>query len=171
MYKKGDYQLTKYTKEEHDKVREGFKRYIYQYLTDNNINDNFNKDIIAIVLNILTLTTTSSNFFYNNYGVKYFITLNRLILIKTAKNIVMSINNDTFTYSLTSSIEPSSTEPSIIRRGNIGNKSSNNKSKSATYLCDNNNPPNLTINIDFLNYYFDKNGQDLALLPIFPYSL
>ena len=70
----------------------------------------------------------------------------------------MSINNNAFTYSLTSSIEPSSTEPSIIRRGNVGNKSSNNKGKSATYLYNNNNPPNFTININFLNYYFNNNG-------------
>jgi hypothetical protein len=99
---------------------------------DNNINNDFNKDITAIVLNTLT---PSGNFFYNNYSVKHFITLNRLILIKTAKNIVTSINNNTFIYSLTSSIEPSGTEPSIVR--------SNNKK-------------NLTINIDFLNYYFNN---------------
>jgi len=68
---------------------------------DNNINDDFNKDITAIVLNILTLTTTSSNFFYYDYSVKHFITLNRLILIKPAKNIVTSINNNAFIYSLT----------------------------------------------------------------------
>ena len=89
-------------------------------------------------------------------------TLNRLILIKTAKNIVTTINNDAFTYSLTGSIEPgsiepSSTEPSIVRRGNIDNKSSNNKGKSATYLYDN-NPPDLTVNINFLNCYFNNNG-------------
>ena len=115
---------------------------------DNNI-DNFNKNIV--------LTVTSGNFFYNNYSVKYFITLNRLILIKTAKNIIIFINNNAFTYSLTGSIEPSSTEPSTVRRGNIGNKSSNNKSKSATYLY-NNNPPDLTININFLDCYFNNNG-------------
>ena len=123
---------------------------------DNNINNNFNKDIMAIALNTSTLTTTSGNFFYNDYGVKYFITLNGLILIKTAKNIVMSINNDAFTYSLTSSIEPSM-EPSIVGRGNNSNRSSNNKDKSATYLY-NNNPPNLTIDINLLNCYFDNNG-------------
>ena len=88
-------------------AREGFKRRVYQYLADNDINNDFDKDITAIVLNILT---TSSNFFYDNYGIKYFITLNRLILIKTAKNIVTSINNNTFIYGLTSSTEPSSTE-------------------------------------------------------------
>ena len=76
MCKKGDYQLTRYTKEERNKVREGFKRYVYQYLVDNDINNNFNKDITAIVLNILTPSTTSSNFFYDDYSVKHFITLN-----------------------------------------------------------------------------------------------
>ena len=115
---------------------------------DNNIN-NFNKNIIS--------TATSGNFFYNNYSVKYFITLNRPIPIKTVKNIVMSINNDAFAYSLTGSIEPGNTEPSIVRRGNIGNKSSNNKGKSVTYLY-NNNPPDLTIDIDFLDCHFDNNG-------------
>jgi len=90
-------------------------------------------------------------------------TLNGLILIKTAKNIVMFINNNAFTYGLTSStepsgtepggIEPSSTEPSIVRR--------NNKGKNATYFCDNDNNVNIenvTINIDFLNCHFDDNG-------------
>ena len=113
---------------------------------------------MAIALNILTPTTTSSNFFYNNYGVKHFITLNRPIPIKTAKNIVMSINNNAFIHSLTNSMEPggmgpSSTEPSIVR--------SNNKGKSTTYFYNNNNNDinieNLTININFLNYYFDNN--------------
>jgi len=127
-------------------------------LIDNNINDNFNKDIIAV------LTTTSGNFFYNDYGVKYFITLNGLILIKTAKNIVTSINNNAFVYGLIGSIEPSgiepgSMEPSTVRRGDIGNKSSDNKGKSATYFYNNNNDniniENLTVNIDFLNYHSD----------------
>ena len=68
----------------------------------------------------------------------------------------MSINNNAFTYSLTSSIEPS-TEPSIVRRGNNGNRSSNDKGKSATYLYDN-NPPDLTVDINFLNCYFNDNG-------------
>ena len=71
---------------------------------DNNIN-NFDKDIVS--------TTTSGNFFYDDYGIKHFITLNRLILIKTAKNIVTSINNNAFIYGLTSSIESSSIKPSI----------------------------------------------------------
>jgi len=116
-----------------------------------------------MAFNILTLTVvpTSGNFFYNNYSIKHFITLNGPILIKTAKNIVTSINNDAFTYSLTGSIEPSSinpssTEPSIVRHGNINNKSSNDKGKSATYLY-NNNPPDLTVNINFLNCYFNNN--------------
>jgi hypothetical protein len=107
---------------------------------------------MAIVFNILTLTiastTTSSNFFYNDYGIEHFITLNRLILIKTAKNIVTSMNNNAFIHGLTSStkpsgIEPSSMEPSIVR--------SNDKDKPV-------NIENLTININFLNYYFDNDG-------------
>ena len=141
IYKKRDYWSTKYIKEEYDEAREGFKRYIHQYLADNNIDDNFNKDIV--------LTTTSSNFFYNNYGVKHFIILNGLIPIETAKNIVMFINNNAFVHGLTGSTEPSGTEPSTVR--------SNNKGKSATYLY-NNNPPNLTININFLDCHFDDNG-------------
>ena len=115
---------------------------------DNNIN-NFNKNIV--------LTTISGNFFYNNYNIKHFMTLNRPILIKTAKNIVMFINNNAFAYSLTGSIEPSNTEPSIARRSNIGNKSSNNKGKSIIYFY-NNNPPDLTININFLDCHFNDNG-------------
>ena len=109
-----------------------------------------------MVLNTLTPTTTSSNFFYNNYSVKHFMTLNKPIPIETAKNIVMSINNNAFAYGLTNSIEPS-IEPSTARRGNNSNGSSNNKGKSATYLYDN-NPPDLTININFLNCYFNDNG-------------
>ena len=146
--KKGDYWLTRYTKEEYNKAKEGFKRRVHQYLIDNNINDDFNKDIV--------LTTTSGNFFYDNYGIKYFITSNGLILIKTAKNIVMSINNNAFAYGLTDSIEPN-TEPNTARRGNNSNKSSNNKDKSTTYFY-NNNPPNLTIDINLLNCHFNDNG-------------
>ena len=157
MYKKGDYQLTRYTKEEYNEVREGFKRRVYQYLADNNIDDNFDKDIVP--------TTTSGNFFYDDYGVKHFITLNRPILIKTAKNIVISINNNAFAYSLTGSIEPSGTEPSIARRGNNSNRSGNDKGKSATYLY-NNNPPDLTVDIDFLNCHFNNNGQDYGRLTV-----
>ena len=110
-----------------------------------------------MALNILTPTTTSGNFFYDDYGIKHFMTSNGLILIKTAKNIVTSINNNAFTYSLTG-IEPSGTEPSIVRRDNIGNKSSNNKGKNATYLY-NNNPPDLTIDIDLLNCYLDRKAH------------
>ena len=151
LYIKKNYQLTRYTKEE-------FKRYVHQYLIDNNFNNNFNKDIIAIVFNILTLTTvpttTSSNFFYNNYGVEYFMTLNRLILIKTAKNIVIFMNNNAFTYNLTG-MEPGSTKFSTVRRGNISNKNSNNKGKSTTYFYNNNiiiiDIKNLFINIDLFN--------------------
>ena len=98
MCKKGDCWLTRHTKEERDKVREGFKRRVHQYLVDNDI-DNFNKDIV--------LTTTSSNFFYNDYSVEYFMTSNRLIPIKTAKNIVIFINNNTFIHSLTNNTESS----------------------------------------------------------------
>ena len=61
----------------------------------------------------------------------------------------MSINNNAFIYGLTGSIEPSSTEPNIVR--------SNDKGKGATYLYDN-NPPNLTVDINFLNYHFNDNG-------------
>ena len=63
MCKKGDCQLTRYTKKEYNEVREEFKRYVHQYFIDNNIDNNFNKDIMAKVLNILTPTITSSNFF------------------------------------------------------------------------------------------------------------
>jgi hypothetical protein len=71
-------------------------------------------------------------------------TLNRLILIETAKNIVISINNNAFIYSLTGSIEPGNTEPgntepSIVRYGNKVNIK------------------NLIVNIDFLNCYFNNN--------------
>ena len=69
----------------------------------------------------------------------------------------MSINNDAFTYSLTSGVEPSGTEPSTVRHGNNSNRSSNDKGKSATYLYDN-NPPDLTVDINFLNCHFNNNG-------------
>jgi hypothetical protein len=105
------------------------------------------------------LTTTSGNFFYNDYSVKHFITLNRPILIKTAKNIVTSINNSAFIYGLTSSIEPSSTEPSSMEPSIVR---SNDKGKSTTYFYNDNNNDvnieNLTVNIDFLNYYFNNDG-------------
>jgi hypothetical protein len=100
---------------------------------------------MAIVLNTLT---PSGNFFYNDYSVEHFMTSNRPIPIKTAKNIVTSINNNAFIHSLTSSTEPGGTEPSIAR--------SNDKGKSATYLY-NNNPPNFTVDINFLNYHFNDN--------------
>ena len=85
-------------------------------------------------------------------------TLNRLIPIKTAKNIVTSINNNAFIHGLTgstelSNTEPSSTEPSIVR--------SNNKGKSTTYFYNDNNDniniENLTVNIDFFDCHFDNN--------------
>jgi len=72
----------------------------------------------------IVLTTISGNFFYNDYGVKHFMTSNGPILIETAKNIVTSINNNAFVYGFTGSIEPSGTEPSTARRGNVSNKSS-----------------------------------------------
>ena len=103
------------------------------------------------------MTAINSDFFYNDYSVKYFITLNKLISIKTAKNIVMFINNNTFTYGLTDNIKPGSTEPSTTRHGNKG--------KNTTYFYnnnnDNNNPPSLlefVVNINFLNCYFNDDG-------------
>ncbi len=84
-------------------------------------------------------------------------TSNGLIPIETAKKIVMSINNNAFTHSLTGGAEPSGTEPSTARHGDNGNRSSNDKGKSATYLYDN-NPPDLTVDIDFLDCHFDDNG-------------
>ena len=66
----------------------------------------------------------------------------------------MSINNNAFIYGLTSSIEPSSTEPSSIEPSIVR---SNDKGKSATYLY-NNNPPDLTVDIDFLDCHFNDNG-------------
>ena len=70
IYKRGDCWSTRYTKKEHNEAREGFKRHIHQYLIDNNIDDNFDKNIAAIALNTSTPTiiptTTSHNFFYNN---------------------------------------------------------------------------------------------------------
>jgi hypothetical protein len=104
----------------------------------------------------LDTSTPSGNFFYDNHGIEHFMTSNGPIPIKTAKNIVTSMNNDAFAYSLTGSIEPG-TEPSTVRRDNVGNKSSNDKGKSTTYLYDN-NPPDLTIDIDFLDCHFDDNG-------------
>ena len=126
MCKKGNCWSIRHTKEEYNKVREGFKRCVHQYLIDNNIN-NFNKDIIP--------TTTSGNFFYDNYSVKHFMTLNRPIPIKTAKNIVISINNNAFVHGLTNSTES-------------GTAKYSNKV----------NTKNLIVNINFLNCYFNNNG-------------
>ena len=67
-------------------------------------------------------------------------TSNRPILIKTAKNIITFINNNTFVHSLTGSTEPSSIEPSTARRSNKVNTE------------------NLTVDIDFLDCHFDDNG-------------
>ena len=143
MYKGENCWSTRYTKEEHNKVREGFKRRVHQYLADNNIDNDFNKNIMAIAFNTSTpttvSTTTSSNFFYDDYSVKHFMTLNRPIPIKTAKNIIISINNNAFIHSLTGNTEPSNTKPSTARRGNKVNTK------------------NLTVNIDFLNCYFNNN--------------
>ena len=95
--------------------------------------------------------------------------------------MVIFINNNAFAYSFTGNIEFSGTEFSIVKHGNVGNKSSNNKRKSTTYFYnnnnnDNNNPldllesvvninfdklvniKNLTVNINFLNCYFDDDG-------------
>ena len=109
---------------------------------DNNIN-NFNKDIVP--------TAISGNFFYNDYGVKYFITLNRLIPIKTAKNIVTSINNNAFVHGLTGSIEPGGTEPGTARRGNREFAVNTNSDELA-------NIENLTVDIDLLDCHFNDNG-------------
>ena len=130
---------------------------------DNNINNNFNKNITAIVFNILTLTavltTISGNFFYNNYSVKHFIILNGLIPIKTVKNIVIFINNNAFVHSFTSNIKPNSIKPNGIESNTA---KSNNKGKNTTYFYNNNNNnvniENFTVNINFLNYYFNNNG-------------
>ena len=89
-----------------------------------------------MVLNILT---PSSNFFYNHYSTKYFITSNRPIPIETAKNIVTSINNNAFIYSLTNNTEPNSIKPGTVRYSNKVNIE------------------NLTVNINFLNCYFNNN--------------
>ena len=53
--------------------------------------------------------------------------------------MVMSINNNAFTYSLTSSTEPGGTEPSSMESSSIESK-------------------NLTLDIDFLSYYFNDDG-------------
>ena len=147
MCKKGDCWSTRHTKEERDAAREGFKRRVHQYLADNDIDDDFDKDITAMALDT---STPSGNFFYDDHGTEHFMTSNGPIPIETAKNIVTSMNNNAFVYGLTGSTEPGGTEPSIA-------KSSNDKGKSATYLYDN-NPPDLTLDIDFLDCHFDDNG-------------
>ena len=137
MCKKGDCWSTRHTKEECDEAREGFKRRVHQYLADNDIDDDFDKDIV--------LTTTSGNFFYDDYGVEHFMTSNGPIPIETAKNIVTSMNNNAFVHSLTGStepggMEPGGTEPGTARRG------------------DKVNTENLTVDIDFFNCHFNNNG-------------
>ena len=67
-------------------------------------------------------------------------TLNGLILIETAKNIVTSMNNNAFVHGLTSSTELSGMEPGIARHSNKVNTE------------------NLTVNINFLDCHFDNNG-------------
>ena len=69
MCKKGDCWSTRYTKEERDEAREGFKRRVHQYLVDNDINNNSDKDTTAIALTSTPTTvptTTSRNFFYDD---------------------------------------------------------------------------------------------------------
>ena len=69
MCKKGDCWSTRHTKEERDEAREGFKRYVHQYLVDNDIDDDSDKDITAIALTSTPTTvptTTSHNFFYDD---------------------------------------------------------------------------------------------------------
>ena len=139
MCKKGDCWSTRHTKKEHNKAREGFKRCVHQYLADNDIDDNFNKDITAMAFNTSTPTTTSGNFFYDDYGVEHFMTSNGLIPIETAKNIVTSMNNNAFVHGLTGSTEPGGTEPSTARRS------------------DKVNTENLTVDINFLDCHFNNN--------------
>ena len=96
--------------------------------------------ITAIALNTSTPTTTSGNFFYNDYGVEHFMTLNGSIPIETAKNIVTSINNNAFVYGLTGSTEPGGTEPGTAR------------------CSDKVNTKNLMVDINFLDCHFNDNG-------------
>ena len=78
-------------------------------------------------------------------GVKYFLILNRPIPIKTAKNIVIFINNNAFIHSLTSSMEPGGIKP--------------NSTESSTARHSNKvNIENLTVDINFLDCHFDDNG-------------
>jgi hypothetical protein len=66
-------------------------------------------------------------------------TSNRPIPIKTAKNIVISINNNAFIHSLTDSTESGGMEPGTARCG------------------DKVNIENLTLNINFLDCHFNNN--------------
>ena len=110
---------------------------------------------MAIVFNILTPTAvptiTSSNFFYDDYSIKYFMTLNRLIPIKTTKNIVIFINNNAFAYGLTNSIKPNSTKPGTARYSNKEFMVNINLDKPV-------NIKNLTVDINLLDCYFNNNG-------------
>ena len=101
-----------------------------------------------MAFNILTLTTalttTSNSFFYNDYSIKHFMTLNGLIPIETAKNIVMFMNNNAFIYGLTGSIEP-------------GNIKLNGIELSTARHSNKVNTKNLIININFLDCHFNDN--------------
>jgi hypothetical protein len=72
-------------------------------------------------------------------------TSNRLIPIKTAKNIITFINNNAFIHSLTSNTEPGNIKPGSTKPG------------TARY-SNKVNTENLIVNIDFLNYHFNNNG-------------
>ena len=92
-------------------------------------------------------------------------TLNGLIPIKTVKNIIISINNNAFVHSRTGSIKTNSIKPNSIKPGTVR---SNNKNKSTTYFYNNNNNvniENLTVNINFLNCYFNKDYRYLVVSP------
>jgi hypothetical protein len=79
------------------------------------------------------------------------------------------MNNNAFIHGLTGSTEPGGTEPGSTEPGNTEPGStepstarSNDKGKSTTYFCNNNNDDinieNLTVDIDFLNCHFDDDG-------------
>ena len=72
-------------------------------------------------------------------------TSNGPIPIKTAKNIVMSMNNNAFADGLTGSTEPGGTEPGGTEPG-------------TARRGDKVNIENLTVDIDFLDCHFDDNG-------------
>jgi hypothetical protein len=69
------------------------------------------------------------------------------------------MNNNAFIYGLTGSMEPDGTEPGSIEPSTAR---SNNKGKSTTYFCNDNNDDvnieNLTVDINFLDYHFNDNG-------------